>query len=242
MAFKKSSSLSYQQSHAARAVLTLSQKSVIDQTGIQAYKLKQFEAKKYRLDAIEQKKLRDFYEAQGVDFDEIDANLKAQQDAEKADLNEQRGIAPSAGAGFLISDDVTQDQVDSVLDRMEENDAKIAELIGTTYSTGFFGSSEESEAALRELFGLLAESHLLFRFLQGKNIVEPVKKNPKTVGDMLAQWMKGSPAYCVIGLPDSGSASTPKAAGPQKIDTSVKAKKATALANDVDGEDDGGEE
>lgn len=93
--------------------MTLSQKSVIDQTGIQAYKLKQFEAKKYRLDAIEQKKLRDFYESQGVDFDEIDANLKAQQAAESADLNEQRGITPSAGAGFLISEDVTQDQVDS---------------------------------------------------------------------------------------------------------------------------------
>ncbi len=234
MATKKSVSLTYQQSHAARAVLTLSQKSVIDQTGIQAYKLKQFEAKKYRLDAIEQKKLRDLYESQGVDFDEIDANLKAQQAAESADLNEQRGITPSAGAGFLISEDVTQDQVDSVLDRMEENDAKITELVGTVYKTGFFGSSEESEAALQDLFGLLAESHLLFRFLQGKSIIEPAKKDPKTVGDMLAQWMQASPAYGVMGLANGNS---PLQARNQKVPTKAKARNVPVLANDVDGDD-----
>ena len=208
MATKKSVSLTYQQSHAARAVLTLSQKSVIDQTGIQAYKLKQFEAKKYRLDAIEQKKLRDLYESQGVDFDEI--------------------------AGFLISEDVTQDQVDSVLDRMEENDAKITELVGTVYKTGFFGSSEESEAALQDLFGLLAESHLLFRFLQGKSIIEPAKKDPKTVGDMLAQWMQASPAYGVMGLANGNS---PLQARNQKVPTKAKARNVPVLANDVDGDD-----
>lgn len=239
MATKKPVSLTYQQSHAARATLTLSQKGVIDQTGIQAYKLKQFEAKKYRLDAIEQKKLRDFYESQGVDFDEIDANLKAQQAAESADLNEQRGITPSAGAGFLISEDVTQDQVDGVLDRMEENDTKIAELVGTAYKTGFFGSSDESEATLRELFGLLAESHLLFRFLQGKNIIEPAKKDPKTVGDMLAQWMQGSPAYGVMGMANSKPA--PGAKGKNKATLTAKAGKVAAIADDVEGDDEGDE-
>lgn len=238
MATKKPVSLTYQQSHAARAVLTLSQKNVIDQTGIQAYKLKQFEAKKYRLDAIEQKKLRDFYESQGVDFDEIDETIRAQQDAENEASNQQRGITPSAGAGFLISDEVTQNQVDNVLDRMEENDARIAELIGTAYKTGFFGSSDESEATLRELFGLLAESHLLFRFLQGKNVIEPAKKEPKTVGDMLAQWMQDSPAYGVMGLAESKPVQKPL--NTQKPPTQAKAKagKSVALANG----DDGGEE
>lgn len=203
MATKTPASLTYQQSQAARAALTLSQKNVIDQTGIQAYKVKQFEAGRYRLDVIDQKKLRDFYETQGADFDEIDEGLKAKQESEKADSNMQRGITPSAGAGFLISGDVTQDQVDSVLDRMEENDNRIAELVGSAYQTGFLGAvSDESDATMRELFGVLAESHLLFRFLQGKNVIEPAKKEPKTIGDMLSQWFKGSPAYGVLGLAD----------------------------------------
>lgn len=235
MATKKLTSLTYQQSQAARAALTLSQKNVIDETGIQAYKLKQFEAKKYRLDAIEQKKLRDFYESQGIDFEEIDETLKAQLDAERAESNQHRGITPSAGAGFLISDDVTQDQVDNVLNRMEENDARILELVGTAYQTGFFGSSDESDATLRELFGLLAESHLLFRFLQGKNVIEPAKKEPKTVGDMLSQWFKDSPAYGVMGLADGDAAS--KAKDKAKA-TSANAKQASKVAAGVDDEED----
>ncbi len=210
MASKTHASLTYQQSQAARAALTLSQKNVIDQTGIQAYKIKQFEAGRYRLDVIDQKKLRDFYEAQGADFDAIDQGLTAKQESEKADSNQQRGITPSAGAGFLISGEVSQEKVDSVLDRMEENDNRIAELIGAAYQTGFLGAvSDQSEAALRELFGTLAESHLLFRFLQGKNVIAPSTGDPETVGDMLSQWFKGSPAYGVLGLDDSGSA--PKA-------------------------------
>lgn len=204
MAVKSTLSLTYPQSQAARAALTLSQKNVIDQTGIQAYKIKQFEAGRYRLDVIDQKKLRDFYEAQGADFEEIDEGLKAKQESEKADSNQQRGITPSASAGFLISSEVSPSQVDSVLDRMEENDARVGELVGSAYQTGLWGNaSEESDATMRELFGVLAESHLLFRFLQGKNIIEPAKQEPKTIGDMLSQWFKGSPTYAVLGLADS---------------------------------------
>jgi hypothetical protein len=212
MATKILSALTYQQSQAARAGLTLSQKNVIDQTGIQAYKIKQFEAGRYRLDVIDQKKLRDFYETQGADFDEIDISLTAKQESEKSDSNMQRGITPSAGAGFLISADVSQSQVDSVLDRMEENDSRIAELVGSAYQKGFLGGvSDESDVTMRELFGILAESHLLLRFLQGKNVIEPAKKEPKTIGDMLSQWFKGSPAYGVLGFADSDSKPNTKA-------------------------------
>lgn len=221
MATKNPASLIYQQSQAARAALTLSQKNVIDQTGIQAYKVKQFEAGRYRLDVIDQKKLRDFYEAQGADFNEIDEGLRAKQESEKADSNMQRGITPSAGAGFLISGEVSQDQVDSVLDRMEENDNRIAELVGSAYQTGFLGAvSDESEVTMRELFGILAESHLLFRFLQGKNVIEPAKKEPKTIGDMLSQWFKGSPAYGVLGLADGDAA--PKAKAKPKAEATTE--------------------
>lgn len=201
MATKKLQSLTYQQSQGARAALTLSQKNVIDQTGIQAYKIKQFEAGRYRLDAIDQKKLRDFYEDQGVDFEQIDQDLQNKQESEFEDSNQQRGITPMAGAGFLISSEVTQSQVDMVLDRMEANDKRIAELVETAYTSGMFGGvSDDSEAAVRELFGILAESQLLFRRLQGKNIVSKVTGEPKTVGEKLSQWVQESPAFEVFGV------------------------------------------
>ncbi len=212
MATKIQPSLTYQQSQAARAALTVSQKNVIDQTGIQAYKLKQFEAGRYRLDAIDQKKLRDFYESQNVDFTEIDATLKAKQEAESKESNQQRGITPSAGAGFLISGDVSQDQVDRVLDRMEENDSRIAELIGTAYTSGFLGgATDATEQAMRELFGTLAESHLLFRFLQGKNVIaKATDSDPKTLGDALSKWVNDSPVYEVFALTDDTDTAKPK--------------------------------
>ena len=202
MISKFASTLTYQQSAAARATLTLSQKNVIDQSGLPAHKLKQFEAGRYRLDVIDQKKLRDFYEARGADFDEIDARLKADLESDKAISNQQRDcITPNAGAGFLISHEVSQDQVDRVLDRMDENDSCVAELVGTAYESGMLGGvSEASESALREVFGLLAESHLLFRFLQGKSIVATAPGEPKTIGDMLSNWVKDSPAYGVFAL------------------------------------------
>lgn len=202
MATNLTSALTYQQSAAARAALTLSQKNVIDQSGFAGHKLKQYEAGRYRLDVIDQKKLRDFYEAQGVDFDEIDQGLKAALEFDKAISNQQReGITPNARAGFLISDSMSHDQVDRVLDRIDENDTKVAELVATSYESGLFGGvSGASDAALREVFGLLAESHLLFRFLQGKSIVAAATNEPKTVGDMLSNWVKDSPAYGVFGL------------------------------------------
>ena len=206
MAANQPTTLTYRQSQAARAALTISQKSVIDLAGIQAHKLKQFEAGRYRLDIVDLKKLRDFYEAQGVDFETIDQTLRDKEESESADRNQQRGITPRAGAGFLISAAVSQVQVDQVLDRMEENDSRVAELVGTAYETGFLGGvTEGSEAALRELFGILAESHLLFRFLQGKNVIEQSKEEPKTIGGMLSQWFKGSPAHGVIGFDEEAN-------------------------------------
>lgn len=183
------------QSQAARRELTLSQNQVIAQTGIQAYKLKQFEGRGMQIELAWRKKLREFYELQGVDFDQLDASAATNLQPTQSD------IPPASRPGFLISENVSQDQTDRVLDRMDENDGRIAELIAGAYTTGMFGDvTEETEAAVRELFGLLAESHLLFRFLQGKNIITAATDEPKTIGDKLSQWVKDSPAYEVFDL------------------------------------------
>lgn len=193
-------------SKAARRELTLTQTNVIAETGIQAYKLKQFEAGRFRPDMVSLKKLTDFYELQGVDFEKLEANATGTLPAVERETLAKRGLTAHAKPGFLISDDVDQDRMDSVLERMEENDQRVFELIAQEHTTSLFGgASDEAEKAMRELFGRLAENHLLFRFLQGKGLVTEAKNKPSTIGDHLANWAKDSPLYDVLTL--SGEAS-----------------------------------
>jgi hypothetical protein len=222
MATKATNSLTYQQSQAARAALTLSQKNVIDQTGIQAYKIKQFEASKgrVRLAPDDSKLLRDFYESHGVNFDDIDQKINAERVAQRTGDGARGDFVANGGAGFNIAADIPDEYVANAIDRLEENDDRIAQLVATAYKTGFLGAvTDESDAALRELFGTLAESHLLFRFLQGKNVIAPATDDPQTVGDMLSQWFKGSPAYGVLGLTDGDAAQKPQAQAKPKAKT-----------------------
>jgi len=119
-------------------------------------------------------------------------------------LNDRRGITQISRPGFRIAEHIDADQVDRILERMEENEQRVSELIGQEYRTTLFGGqSEETSAAFRELFGLLAESHLLFRGLQGKTIVGEPKESPETIGDHLSNWAKDSPVYDALTISSS---------------------------------------
>ena len=193
-------------SKSARRELTLTQSNVIAETGIQAYKLKQFEAGRFRPDMASLKKLTDFYESQGVDFEQLEANATSTLPAVARETMAKRGLTSHAKPGFLISEDIDQERVDSVLERMEENDQYVFDLIAQEHTTNLFGgASDESEKSMRELFGRLAENHLLFRFLQGKGLVTEAKDQPSTIGDHLANWAKDSPLYDVLTLSDEAS-------------------------------------
>lgn len=188
-------------SKAARRELTLTQSNVIAETGIQAYKLKQFEAGRFRPDIASMKKLIDFYESQGIDFDQLKAHAATSMPAVVSETLTQRGLTPNAKPGFMISGDIEQDKVDLVLDRMDENDERVMELIAQTHTTAIFGGvSDSSEKSMRELFGRLAENHILFRFLQGKGLINEVEGKPSTIGDHLSTWAKDSPLYDVLAL------------------------------------------
>lgn len=190
-------------SKAARCELMLTQNNVISESGLQSYKLKQFEAKRYSLNMGEATKLREFYESRGVDLEQLAAHETTKRPSVDGETLSQRGLTYQSRLGFLISDDIEQDRVDSVLERMEENDQRVFELIAQEHTTAIFGGvSDATEKAMRELFGRLAENHLLFRFLQGKGLVTPEKDEPTTIGDHLAIWAKDSPLYDVLTLSD----------------------------------------
>ena len=203
---KQSVVLTPELSKAARRELSFTQSNVIAETGILAYKLKQFEAGRFRPDMNALKVLREFYESHGIDFELLEKHVGAKSEHVPADDEGQapvelkRGLTANPRPGFFISDHLPQELVDRVLDRMSENDDQIAELIEGAYEKSLFGAiSDGTEAKVRELFAAMAESHLLFRFLQGRNIIAAIRDEPKTIGEFLGQWMQQSPAYDVFG-------------------------------------------
>lgn len=208
MALKPSQPLTSEQSRAARRELALSQKDVITQTGVQAYKLKQFEAGSFRPDVATLKKLRDFYESQGVNFDELDAYINGGSPTARVDVPAEPaplkpGYTHTPRPGFLVSADLPATVIDGLMSDMEESDDRIAEIVKSTCQTGLFGGmTDATEASVQELFGHLAANHLRFRFLQGRNIIAPTRDEAKTVGDYLSQWAQGQGIAHVV--PEQG--------------------------------------
>lgn len=198
-------SLSPDQSRAARRELALSQKDVIAQTGIAAYKLKQFESGSFRPDMATLKVLREFYEGQGVNFAELDAYLRGVREDASGDHDTDHGqaggrkpVAIKPGMtleprpGFFISTDLPGAVVDKLQTDMEDSDDRIAEIVKSGLKKGIFGDlSGETEGLVQELYAHLAVNYLRFRCLQGRNIIEATRDEAKTVGDYLAQWVLG---------------------------------------------------
>lgn len=202
----------------ARRELGLSQADAIKASGIQAYKLKQWEGRGLSIELADIRKLTDFYESQGVDIAELAAHASQERHSPAGVFGQalQDGFTYTPRPGFMISDQLAPELVDKLMERMESNDDRIGELTAAAFQSGFLGGiSEDTEAKSRELVGALAENHVIFRFLQGRNIIAPTRDEPKTLGNFLAQWMQDSPALPLI----AGTDDTPARAVPAPADT-----------------------
>ena len=193
----------------ARRELGLSQNDVIKATGIQAYKLKQWEGRGLTIELADIRKLTDFYESKGIDIAELAEHVRltsgAGREGSANKAAEARPALPDGFTynprpGFIISDQLAPELVDSLMERMEANDERIAALIGEAFKTGgFFGDvTDDTEAKARELIGTMAENHVIFRALQGRNIVSVARDEPKTLGDYLGKMMQASPVLALI--------------------------------------------
>ena len=196
----------------ARRELAMSQNDIIKATGVQAYKVKQWEGRGLSIDLADTRKLSDFYEARGINLAELADHISREGSAGRegpadkppetrpARAPLQDGFTYSPRPGFFLSDQLAPSVVNSLMERMEQNDERIAELVGEAFKTsGFFGSiSEDTEAKARELVGTLAENHVIFRALQGRNIVSTNRDQPKTLGDYLGKMMQASPVLPLI--------------------------------------------
>ncbi len=194
---KQAPRLTPELSKRARRELGMSQSEAVKGSGLLAYKLKQWEGRGLSIDLADIRKLTDFYESQGIDLAELAAHTGQQPPGAASPIVKalQDGFTYTPRPGFMISDQLAPELVEKLMERMEANDDRIGELFAAAFKAGFLGGiSDDTEAKSRELLGALGENYVIFRCLQGRNLIAPTRDEPKTIGDFLAQWMKDSPA------------------------------------------------
>jgi len=176
-----------EQSRAARFQLGLTQANVIEQSELASHKLKNFETGRFIPDTVFLQSLREFYESRGIEFNEAETeqtSAVAQKQTHGVGI-----VAPMQTSRFVVDPTLPQEQVDSILERMDGNDARVADLMNKSIQGGLLsGYSKETDADTSMLYGLMAENYLLFRILQGRNILLPLpeKTTPKNQAELIS--------------------------------------------------------
>ena len=184
------------QSRAARFQLGLSQAEVINESGVPGYKLKQFETGRVVPDMPFLQKLADYYTGKGIDLAAAVEPSTGEQKPEPAPAKPGSSMIRQVQRPcFYVCDSVTPDLLDKCLERMHENDERIAATLKKSLKSGFSGYSDETVREHQELFGAMAENYLIFRLLQGNPVVPPAdgKTDPKSHADLLSQFYAQSP-------------------------------------------------
>ncbi len=183
-----------EQSRAARFQLGLTQANVIEESGLPGHKLKNFETGRFVPDMPFLENLRAYYSQKGIDFTE--SVTPAQPPTHGSVTAGASMIRPVSRMCFYVSDQVPDEVVDQVLGRMDANDDRIASILKSPLKAGFISQyDDETEGQQRELFGAMAENYLLFRILQGRNIVSnsPLAAQPANHSDLLSIFFAASP-------------------------------------------------
>lgn len=185
------------QSRAARFHLGLSQAEVIKKSELPGHKLKNFETGRFVPDMAFLQQLSDFYTALGVDLTDETLGDGAPAPTPAAELKPGAAMIQTVQRPcFFISDTISPDLLDQCLERMHQNDERIAALLATSLKSGVLGGHHDSTVAEhQELFGAMAENYLIFRLLQGNPIVQPVDTSarPTTHAHLLGQFYAKSP-------------------------------------------------
>ncbi len=117
-------------------------------------------------------KLRDYFEAQGVEFDAVN---ETENRAPPSPQSPHPSLALASVVHFAVRPDLSGADVRDILQEIERNDIRIAELLAKRAgrATGWGGEptgfEEETESDLRELFARLSGNYVLFRYVTGAN-------------------------------------------------------------------------
>lgn len=195
------------QSRRARRSLGITQAKLAEETGLNATLIKHFET--YRIENPPQdfqRKLVDYYAGKGLDV-AAPANSTVASEERKPGANIVKDVAIPR-ISFLVSDKLSQEEIEALLERMEENDDHIYDLVKKETAKGLFGGhSDATVSENQELFASLAENYLIFRHLQGRNLFNDIDQNAKaeTHGHLLHGHFTKSPIAHKLVSPEAGS-------------------------------------
>lgn len=146
--------------------LRLNVSDVAKDTGIPRTYLSEFRNGDRKLRPEHQAKLRDYFEAKGVVFDELPTPELPESPAPTIEVVKAKRFH------FPVDDAVSDDTLASVLATIRGNDRKLVDLLtqAANRDDGFFGSGEftaEALQALRDSHSLLACNYLMVRAVSG---------------------------------------------------------------------------
>lgn len=190
--------LSPNESRAARNFLGLSQAQAAAKSNLPSHKLKRFESGSYVPDRQFVKELREFFEAEGYNFNDEKtpgANARAKGDifnagvlGETAGSIEETDGFPLVEPGKLprpqkanlqfmrISPMLENDQIDRIFSCIEDNETALVDVAEKPIVTGFLESSPsaQSQALAVSMLRRLAENGLLYARLMGRDLLPVV--------------------------------------------------------------------
>lgn len=175
----QSTTLTAKQARGARESLGLSQGRVSVDTGVGRTYLSQFECGKLILGDNQQHALRDYYEAQGIAFEE-----SPEDDPLLPGPNGSR-----IRDGFLMPDNFEPDHAEALLSEIVENSERANTLLTNIAPQGFFGPDESAcRRDCREAVLLMARNWHLVETLQGRAdmnwATQRHEDEPKTAGQV----------------------------------------------------------
>jgi len=186
------------QSRAARFQLGLTQADLIQQSDLPGWKLKQFETGRFIPDIPFLAGLREFYTSKGIQFSEsVTTTIQVKDEITPLPgFGAAPAASPASGASFpfFLCSDLSEAQGSAITERILENDERAAVLLNMPAKRAIFGGlGDTTDAALRELFGRLAENYMLLARLQGRTFITPTEGEARTVSDLVASNYAGSP-------------------------------------------------
>lgn len=195
MAIKQHQILTRQEFDQAMVHLRLNISEVSRETSIPRTYLSEFRNGDRQLRPENLAKLRDYFEGKGVEFEDEPAPgesipaASAPTDPSSDPLGIQRAVL--AIRHLAIAPNITNDQIQAILEKIETNDHEAEEMLKAKAESGLLSDwSEATDAMLKGVFGLFAANYVLLRHLQGRPLVmlaSPVEYDDiKTVADIFA--------------------------------------------------------
>ncbi|WP_206955331.1 helix-turn-helix domain-containing protein [Trinickia acidisoli] len=217
----------------ARRAVGVTQAKLAEDTGVNVTLIKHFET--FRINALPlsaQDALVEYFKEKGVD---ISAEESSKSTNDKPAISPvPRGAFPvppgtvAPRMSFTISEKLTDQEVESALARMDENDEEISDLMRKVTSKGLWGGyTDETVLDSQRLFGLMAENYMLFRYMQGTNFLADLDHDAKDETHAHIVQRKasdsGSPLVAQVSLDGADEKVNAKAAAGSKAQTKGQA-------------------